>query len=91
MRYVLTNSAYSSDSWVHTVFFTFECPTLLNYLCFRLADLLAKDANNHSPGVVINMSSVAGINPVADSGRLSANNAGVYSCECLSSHLPDHH
>ena len=30
------------------------------------------------------MSSVAGLNPVAESGRLSANNSSVYSCK----HIP---
>ncbi|VDB87172.1 unnamed protein product [Peniophora sp. CBMAI 1063] len=49
------------------------------YMTVGLSDLLAKDATNHSPGVVLNMSSVAGINPVAESGRLSANNSSVYS------------
>ncbi|KZV60186.1 rhamnolipids biosynthesis 3-oxoacyl-reductase [Peniophora sp. CONT] len=49
------------------------------YMTVGLADLLAKDATSHSPGSVINMSSVAGLNPIADAGRLSAGNTGVYS------------
>ncbi|KAI0319350.1 rhamnolipids biosynthesis 3-oxoacyl-reductase [Amylostereum chailletii] len=45
----------------------------------RLADLLAKDATNHSPGSVINISSVAGFARNSEAGRVAPPGSGVWS------------
>ncbi|KAF8528185.1 rhamnolipids biosynthesis 3-oxoacyl-reductase [Hysterangium stoloniferum] len=42
------------------------------YLTQGLTDLLAKDSNNQDPGRVINISSVAAFNPIAEGSRVSA-------------------
>ena len=48
---------------------------------FRLTELLAKDSTNHDPGRVINISSVAGINPNAEGSYVSSNGTGLWSCK----------
>jgi len=49
------------------------------YMTVGLADLLAKDATNHAPGCVINISSVAGFSPLADGVRLSSGGNVLHS------------
>jgi len=49
------------------------------YLTAALSPLLAKDATNLTPGRVINISSVASVDPRADGGGLTDEGDGVYS------------
>lgn len=45
-----------------------------------LTPLLAKDATNHDPGRVINISSTASVSPVSVGSRLLHAGHGVWSC-----------
>ena len=45
-----------------------------------LTPLLAKDATNHDPGRVINISSNASVSPVSVGSRLLHAGHGVWSC-----------
>ncbi|THH21380.1 hypothetical protein EW146_g139 [Bondarzewia mesenterica] len=49
------------------------------YLTSGFTELLAKDSTNTNPGRVINMSSVAGLSPVAEGSRVSAPGTGLWS------------
>lgn len=51
---------------------------------FRLTELLAKDATADDPGRVINVSSVAAANTVADASALADKGNGLWSCAFLS-------
>ena len=42
--------------------------------------LLAKDATNHDSARVINISSVAGLSPIASGTKLSSSSNGLWSC-----------
>ncbi|KAH9985639.1 rhamnolipids biosynthesis 3-oxoacyl-reductase [Russula compacta] len=50
----------------------------LYYITAGLTPLLAKDATNHDPGRVINLSSIAGISPLA-TGTVTSPGTGVWS------------
>lgn len=47
-----------------------------------LTELLAKDSTADSPGRVINISSVAAANTVAEETALAAKGNGLWSCRC---------
>ncbi|KAI9507269.1 rhamnolipids biosynthesis 3-oxoacyl-reductase [Russula earlei] len=49
------------------------------YATVGFAPLLAKDATNHDPGRVINISSIAGLSPVAGSTKLAGSGNGLWS------------
>ncbi|KAI0342493.1 rhamnolipids biosynthesis 3-oxoacyl-reductase [Trametopsis cervina] len=49
------------------------------YLTVALTELLAKDADAYNPGRVINISSVAGLNTVANETSLAADGQGLWS------------
>lgn len=59
----------------------------LFYLTAGLTPLLAREATNINPGRVINISSVAGLDPKTEDSELSAPGMGLWSCE-LSLPLP---
>ena len=43
--------------------------------------LLAKDSNSRDPARVINISSIAGLSPVADRSKLAGKGNGLWSCQ----------
>ncbi|GAA5866308.1 hypothetical protein JCM5353_002920, partial [Sporobolomyces roseus] len=49
------------------------------YTTAGLADLLAKDATNIDPGRIVNISSVAGLDPGADNSVLAEQGTGLWS------------
>jgi len=51
----------------------------LFYMTVGLSDLLAKDSHSHDPGRVINISSVAGLDPLAEDTALGAQGSGLWS------------
>ncbi|KAF8480280.1 rhamnolipids biosynthesis 3-oxoacyl-reductase [Russula ochroleuca] len=49
------------------------------YVTAGFTPLLAKDSNNHDPARVINISSIAGLSPIADRSKLAGNGNGLWS------------
>ncbi|KAI0059977.1 rhamnolipids biosynthesis 3-oxoacyl-reductase [Artomyces pyxidatus] len=49
------------------------------YVTVGLTELLAKDATNHDPGRVINISSIAGFSPHAEETRVAGRGSGLWS------------
>jgi len=50
------------------------------YVTVGFTPLLAKDSTNHDPARVINISSIAGISPIASGIMLAGTGNGVWSC-----------
>jgi Na+-transporting NADH:ubiquinone oxidoreductase subunit NqrC len=53
---------------------------LTNTVTSGLTELLQKDATAHDPGRVVNISSVAGNDPIASDTGLASRGQGLWSC-----------
>lgn len=69
-------------AYVYLRVLIFVCALSSSILLYSLTDVLAKDATAHDPGRVINISSIAGLTPIAYDDRLTGGATnGLWSCK----------